>query len=77
MGGAVAGGQVVGRFPSLVLGGVDDGDRGNEGRFVPAVATDQFAATLMKWMGLPASALFEVFPNLRNFSQTNLGFMAV
>jgi len=77
MGGAVAGGQVVGRFPSLVLGGVDDGDRGNEGRFVPAVATDQFAATLMKWMGLPGSALFEVFPNLRNFSQTNLGFMAV
>ena len=76
MGGAVAGGQVVGSFPTLVLGGVDDGDRGNEGRFVPTVATDQFAATLMKWMGLPGSALPEVFPNLRNFTRSNLGFMA-
>jgi uncharacterized protein (DUF1501 family) len=76
MGGAVAGGQVFGRFPALVLGGVDDADRGSEGRFVPAVSTDQFAATLMQWMGLPGSALSEVFPNLHNFSQTNLGFMA-
>ena len=76
MGGAVAGGQAVGRFPSLVLGGVDDGDRGKEGRFVPEVATDQFGATLMQWMGLPGSALNEAFPNLRNFKQTNLGFMS-
>ncbi len=76
MGGAVAGGQVLGRLPSLVLGGVDDADRGSEGRFVPAVATDQFGATLMQWMGLPGSALLEAFPNLANFSQKNLGFMA-
>jgi uncharacterized protein (DUF1501 family) len=76
MGGAVAGGQVLGRLPSLVLGGVDDADRGSEGRFVPAVATDQFGATLMQWMGLPGSALLEAFPNLANFPQKNLGFMA-
>lgn len=77
MGGAVAGGQVFGQFPSLVLGGIDDFDFAGEGRFVPTTSTDQVGATLMQWMGLPASALSEAFPNLSNFSQKDLGFMSV
>ncbi len=75
MGGSVVGGQVLGKFPELVLGGVDDADRGGDGRFAPAVSTDQFGATLMQWMGLPSSALVQAFPNLVNFSQKNLKFM--
>ncbi|MFC7652412.1 DUF1501 domain-containing protein [Pseudoduganella danionis] len=68
LGGAVAGGQVVGQFPSLVLGGRDDGDPGGGGRMVPTTSTEQVAATLMQWLGLPDSALPSVFPTLANFS---------
>ena len=69
LGGPVAGGIVLGRYPTLTLGGPDDGDRNKNGRMVPTVATDQVAATLMQWLGLPASALHDVFPNLVNFTQ--------
>lgn len=72
MGGPVAGGQVLGTFPNLVLGGVDDMDRGKEGRFVPGTSTDQVAASLMQWLGLPAGQLLTVFPHLANFSQKTL-----
>lgn len=75
LGGAVAGGQVFGQFPSLVLGGRDDADPGGGGRMVPTTSTEQVAATVMQWMGLPASSLPAVFPNLANFSSSQLGFL--
>lgn len=75
LGGAVAGGQVVGQLPSLVLGGVDDADEGKGGRHVPGIATEQVGATVMQWMGLPASAQATVFPSLANFPTKTLGFM--
>ncbi len=68
LGGPVAGGKVVGRFPQLVLGGVDDGDPGLNGRFVPTTSSDQVGATLMQWMGLPSTRFTQVFPHLANFS---------
>jgi uncharacterized protein (DUF1501 family) len=76
MGGAVAGGQVIGQIPPLVLGGPQDYDRQGEGRFAPTLSTDQVGATLMQWMGLPQASQAEVFPDLVNFTQKNLGFMA-
>lgn len=75
MGGAVAGGQVLGSFPSMVLGGADDWDRAKAGRFVPTIGSDQVGATLMQWLGLPSGELLNTFPNLANFSQKTLGFM--
>ena len=72
MGGAVAGGTVHGKFPTLTLGGVDDGDPNKNGRMVPTTATDQVGATLMQWLGLPPSLLAEVFPNLVNFNLKTL-----
>lgn len=75
LGGAVAGGQVLGTFPSLVLRGADDADPGGEGRFVPGVSTDQLGATLMQWMGLAPSQFHDVFPNLANFSSKTLPLM--
>ncbi len=72
LGGPVAGGTVHGTFPTLTLGGPDDGDSGKNGRLVPTTATEQVAATLMRWMGLPADLLPEVFPNLANFSQATI-----
>ncbi|HSW03349.1 DUF1501 domain-containing protein [Aquabacterium sp.] len=72
LGGPVAGGQVLGSFPALKLGGVDDGDPGKNGRLVPAVATDQVGATLMQWLGLAPNLLHDVFPNLVNFNQKTI-----
>ena len=72
LGGPVAGGQVVGTFPDLTLGGPDDGDRQSNGRHVPSIATDQIGATLMQWLGLPASDLHDVFPWLVNFQQKTI-----
>lgn len=67
LGGPVAGGTVLGTFPSLVLGGPDDGDPGDNGRLVPTIASDQVGATLMQWMGLAPGLFHEVFPHLANF----------
>ena len=75
MGGPVQGGQVFGTFPSLMLGGPDDMDPSKEGRFVPTIATDQVAATLMSWMGVNSSQLNQVFPNLKNFSSQTIKFI--
>lgn len=72
LGGAVAGGQVHGQFPSLILGGPEDGDPGRGGRHVPSTSTDQLGASLMQWMGLPANQFQNVFPNLANFSQKTI-----
>ena len=77
MGGAVAGGQVVGQLPSLTLSGPDDADPRGGGRFVPTTSSDQVAATLMHWLGLPDSALPDVFPNLKNFPQKTVPFLNV
>ena len=73
MGGAVKGNNVYGTFPSLTLGGPDDA--GNNGRWIPTTALDQYAATLATWFGVQAADLPTVFPNLANFPTNNLGFM--
>jgi len=73
MGGAVKGNNVYGTFPTLALGGPDDA--GNNGRWIPTTALDQYAATLATWFGVQAADLPSVFPNLANFPATNLGFM--
>ena len=72
LGGPVAGGSVLGSFPSPVLGGADDGDPNKNGRHVPTTSTDQVGASMMQWMGLPTASFNEVFPNLANFSTKTL-----
>lgn len=72
LGGAVAGRQVLGQFPSLVLGGKDDSDPGRGGRMVPSTSTDQVGASLMQWMGLSSDQLTAVFPNLANFGNKTI-----
>lgn len=68
LGGPVAGGKVLGTFPSPVLGGPDDGDAQKNGRHVPTMSCDQVGAGLMQWLGLDAAQFHDVFPNLVNFS---------
>jgi uncharacterized protein (DUF1501 family) len=72
VGGAVRGGY-YGQMPSLVVGGANDFGLG---RMVPTTSVDQYAATLASWFGLSASDLTTVFPNLANFSSSNLGFLS-
>ena len=73
LGGAVKGNAVYGTFPTLALGGPDDADQ--NGRWIPTTALDQYAATLATWFGVSAANLPAIFPNLANFSTSNLGFM--
>jgi uncharacterized protein (DUF1501 family) len=77
MGGPVQGGQMLGHhFPSLVLRGADDADPGGRGYWVPQIASDQVAGELLTWLGLPQDKLVQVLPNLANFSNRKVGFLA-
>jgi uncharacterized protein (DUF1501 family) len=80
IGGAVNGGDFYGSptsngtfIPTLVNNGPDDADV--RGRFIPTVSVEQYAATLARWYGLAEVHIPFVFPNINNFSTSNLGFM--
>ncbi len=73
MGGAVKGGKMYGTFPTLALAGPDDS--GSNGRWVPTVASSQYAATLAQWFGVSTGQMATVFPYIGNFSSNNLGFV--
>ena len=78
MGADVIGARMYGqKFPMLVLGGEDDAHDGKRGYFVPQISSDQVAADLLLWLGLPANQLTRVMPNLQNFAQQRVGFMAI
>jgi len=72
-GGAVKGRKMYGRWPTLALGGPDDA--GSEGRWIPTIAVDQYAATLASWFGVNAQGLSAVLPNLAAFTPSTLGFV--
>lgn len=74
MGGAVRGGNFYGTFPTLAPGGPDD--IGDEGRWIPTTALDQYGATLASWFGVQAADLTAIFPNLVNFGNPTLPILA-
>jgi len=72
LGGAVHGGDIYGEIPEMVVDGEDDlGD----GRIIPTLSVDQYAATLARWFGVPQSELGRLFPQLDRFETDDLGFM--
>lgn len=78
MGGPVTGGEIKGRYPSLVIDGPDDIGRG--GRIFPQLSPDQYFCELLRWFGVSNGDMDLVLPNIRNFydpsSSTNpLGFL--
>jgi len=73
VGGAVKGKQVVGAYPELTLDGPTDA--GN-GRLIPTTAVEQYAATLAAWMGVNATDMPLILPNIVNFATRDLGFMS-
>ena len=74
LGGAVDGGKIYGKQPDLKPGSKDIVLRT---RLLPSISVEQYAATMTSWLGLTESQNLELFPNLKNFEQTNLGFMKV
>ena len=70
LGGAVKGGDIYGRYPSISLG--DNSDLGG-GIFVPELSADEYFAELALWFGVPAQDLPLIFPNIRNFYDINSG----
>ncbi|MBX9899203.1 MAG: DUF1501 domain-containing protein [Burkholderiaceae bacterium] len=73
VGGAVRGKNIYGDFP--VTGLKHNQDVGS-GSLLPQFSVDQYGATLANWFGLSATQINDVFPNITNFTQRNLGFMA-
>jgi uncharacterized protein (DUF1501 family) len=73
LGGAVKGGTLYGKFPTLTLGGPDDS--GANGRWVPTTGSVQYAATLAQWFGVTTAQLPMIFPNIGSFAASNLGFV--
>jgi uncharacterized protein (DUF1501 family) len=72
MGGAVQGGDIYGRMPSLTVNADDDVGRG---RWIPSTSVDEYNATLARWFGVSDTNLPVVLPNIGRFAKPNLGFM--
>jgi uncharacterized protein (DUF1501 family) len=76
MGGAVRGGRYYGINPVIMNNGPDDI---GQGRLIPTMSVDQYAATLASWFGVPDSRMAEIVPNIGNYVGsalgTNLGFV--
>lgn len=83
LGGAVRGGNLYGRHPTLGPKNAGNNqfdsspDQLGNGALLPEVSVDQFGATLAGWFGLSPAQQLEVFPSLAQFdgSRRNLGFM--
>ncbi len=76
MGGAVRGGRYYGINPVIMNDGPDDI---GQGRLIPTMSVDQYAATLASWFGVPDSRMAEIVPNIGNYAGsalgTNVGFV--
>jgi len=81
MGGAVKGGDLYGTFPVYGTKNANNNnfdssaDQLGNGALLPVTSVDQLGATMGKWFGLSDNQLLDVFPNLHNFSNRDLGFM--
>lgn len=74
MGGAVNGRDFYGNPPTIANNGPDDV---GQGRLLPSLSVDQYAATLASWFGVSAGNLPTVLPNINNYNPStwNLGFV--
>lgn len=74
MGGAVNGRRFYGTAPAV---GNNTPDDVGQGRLLPTIAVDQYAATLAGWFGVTPSNMVTVLPNIGNYNPStwNLGFV--
>ena len=83
LGGSVVGRRIYSQYPSLAVN-PDSGSELNpmetgRGRMIPTTSCDEYFAELALWLGVPASSLPLVLPNIGNFyspgSTGPLGFL--
>jgi uncharacterized protein (DUF1501 family) len=76
LGGAVKGGDIYGQYPTI---GIDTATFKNPDMvgsvLIPTTSVDQYIGTIAAWFGLGAADLAAIFPNLKNFPKSNLGFV--
>ena len=74
VGGAVNGRNFYGKPPVLAHNGPDDV---GQGRLLPAISVDQYAATMASWFGVSAADMVSVLPFIGNYpvASRNLGFI--
>ena len=72
MGGAVKGRQFYGKPPIIADNGPDDI---GQGRLLPTMSVDQYAATLASWFGVSAGDMGTVLPNIGSYTTRNMGFV--
>jgi uncharacterized protein (DUF1501 family) len=73
VGDAVMGRRFYGAYPQLSIGSARDV---GGGRFMPVVSSDQYAATLARWIGVPDANLNSIAPSLPAFGAVrDLGFL--
>ena len=72
MGGAVKGKQFYGKPPVIADDGPDDV---GQGRLLPTMSVDQYAAPLATWFGVSAGDMATVLPNIGNYTTRNMGFL--
>jgi uncharacterized protein (DUF1501 family) len=66
VGGNVTPGGIFGAYPDPVIGGAHDVS--NEGRFVPAVAQEEYIGAIARWHGVGDADMPYVFPNWSTWS---------
>jgi len=74
VGGAVNGRRIYGTAPAV---GNNTPDDVGQGRLLPTLSVDQYAATLAAWFGVGTGDLATVLPNIGNYDRStwNLGFV--
>jgi uncharacterized protein (DUF1501 family) len=74
VGGAVRGGRFYGTPPEI---GTNTADDVGQGRLLPTISVDQYAATLANWFGVGNGSMATVLPNIVNYNPStwNLGFI--
>jgi uncharacterized protein (DUF1501 family) len=79
LGGGVLGSQIYGQFPLMNQNDSaynPDAFADTRGVLLPTTSLAQYGATLAKWFGAPTAQLTSLFPELANFGQQDLGFLA-
>ena len=72
VGGAVQGRQIYGAPPVFANNGPDDV---GQGRLLPTMSVDQYAATMASWFGVSDTNMPTVLPNIPNYTTKNIGFI--
>ena len=72
VGGGVRGGDIYGTFPQVAFNTPEDVRQGN---LLPSTSVDQYAATFARWLGVSDANMFDVLPNIVNFSPRYIDFL--